>query len=142
MAATMSSMGLGLGGLGVQDAGLQTQAAIGAGQLESFARNAWAEILARLMGGGGSRSGDGLSIEDRGLDPDGDGFLALRDGTSSGARRLAKMPEGTLLQVLSQGNPWWYVRTGNGIEGYAHSRWIGCWSMLLLAILIISWNMY
>ena len=61
-----------------------------------------------------------------GLDPNGDGFLALRSGTTSGAARLAKMAEGTRLQVLSKGDPWWEVRTEDGLQGFAHSRWIKC----------------
>lgn len=69
LAQSLSSMGLGLGGLGVQEGSLQTQAAAAAGQLESFARNSWADILASLLrqgsGGGGSLSG--FSLEDRGI---------------------------------------------------------------------------
>jgi uncharacterized caspase-like protein len=61
-----------------------------------------------------------------GLDPDGDGFLALRSGTSASATRLAKMPEGTRLEVLSKGDPWWEVRTEDGQRGFAHSNWIKC----------------
>lgn len=61
-----------------------------------------------------------------GLDPDGDGFLALRAGTSPDAPRLAKMPEGTLLQVLGAEGVWRYVRAADGREGWAHSRWILC----------------
>ncbi|NSY38259.1 caspase family protein [Leisingera sp. ANG59] len=59
-----------------------------------------------------------------GLDPNGDGFLALRDGTTSGARRLAKMGEGTRLAVLAQRGRWLRVRTETGLEGWAHSNWI------------------
>jgi hypothetical protein len=61
-----------------------------------------------------------------GLDPNGDGFLALREGTTSTARRLAKMTEGTVLEVLQTGDPWWQVRTPEGLVGYAHSNWIRC----------------
>lgn len=61
-----------------------------------------------------------------GLDPQGDGFLALRSGTSASATRLAKMPEGTVLEVLSMGDPWWEVRTEDGLIGFAHSNWIRC----------------
>lgn len=61
-----------------------------------------------------------------GLDPNGDGFLALRSGTSASATRLAKMPEGTRLEVLAKGDPWWEVRTEDGRRGFAHSRWIKC----------------
>ncbi|WP_238364970.1 caspase family protein [Mesobacterium pallidum] len=59
-----------------------------------------------------------------GLDPHGDGFLALRDGTTSGARRLAKMVEGTRLTTYDQRGPWLYVRTETGLMGWAHSNWI------------------
>lgn len=59
-----------------------------------------------------------------GLDPKGDGFLALRDGTSPAARRLAKLPEGTPLDVLAQDGPWRLVRLADGRTGWAHSNWI------------------
>lgn len=59
-----------------------------------------------------------------GLDPNGDGFLALRSGTTSSAQRLAKMTEGTRLQVLGQDGVWFHVRTDGGLEGWAHSNWI------------------
>lgn len=59
-----------------------------------------------------------------GLDPNGDGFLALRSGTTSSARRLAKMPEGTRLAVLDQQGVWFRVRTEAGLDGWAHSNWI------------------
>lgn len=61
-----------------------------------------------------------------GLDPQGDGFLALRDGTSGDARRLAKMAEGTRLEVLGHDGVWDHVRLLDGREGWAHSRWIAC----------------
>jgi hypothetical protein len=59
-----------------------------------------------------------------GLDPNGDGFLALREGTARGAARIAKMGEGTPLQVLGQDGVWFYVQTQNGLSGWAHSNWI------------------
>jgi hypothetical protein len=61
-----------------------------------------------------------------GLDPNGDGFLALRAGTTASAARLAKMPEGTLLQVLGVEGVWRFVRLVDGREGWAHSGWILC----------------
>jgi hypothetical protein len=61
-----------------------------------------------------------------GLDPNGDGFLALRAGTSPDARRMAKMTEGTLLEVLDTDGPWFRVRLSDGREGWAHSNWIRC----------------
>lgn len=59
-----------------------------------------------------------------GLDPNGDGFLALRDGTTTSATRLAKMTEGTKLEFLGQNGVWFHVRTETGLQGWAHSNWI------------------
>ncbi len=61
-----------------------------------------------------------------GLDPNGDGFLSLRAGPSGDADRLASLLEGTALEVLTMGDPWWEVRTLDGLQGYAHSDWIQC----------------
>ena len=61
-----------------------------------------------------------------GLDPNGDGFLALRTGTGANAQRLAKMPEGTLLEVLGSEGDWDYVRLLDGRTGWAHANWIRC----------------
>jgi len=59
-----------------------------------------------------------------GLDPSGDGFLALRSGTTSAATRLLRMTEGTPLQILGQNGVWFNVRTQSGLQGWAHSNWI------------------
>ena len=66
----------------------------------------------------------GFNHQVAGLDPNGDGFLALRSGTTSSATRLMKMPEGTPLQVLGQNGAWFNVRTLSGAQGWAHSNWI------------------
>lgn len=59
-----------------------------------------------------------------GLDPNGDGFLALRDGYSTGARRIGTLGEGMRLAVLGQQGVWFNVRTETGQMGWAHSNWI------------------
>ena len=59
-----------------------------------------------------------------GLDPNGDGFLALRQGITRGAQRLAKMTEGTRLKVFAKDGPWLKVATETGLSGWAHSNWI------------------
>lgn len=59
-----------------------------------------------------------------GLDPNGDGFLALRNGYTSGASRIAKMAEGTRLQFIGQSGQWMNVRTETGLIGWAHVNWI------------------
>lgn len=61
-----------------------------------------------------------------GLDPNGDGFLALRSGSSSGAALLARMTEGTLLTILDARGDWRHVRLQDGREGWAHANWIRC----------------
>ena len=61
-----------------------------------------------------------------GLDPNGDGFLALRTGTGANAQRVAKMTEGTPLEVLGSEGQWYYVRLMDGRIGWAHSIWNRC----------------
>lgn len=60
----------------------------------------------------------------RGLDPNGDGFLALREGSSTEFRMTMMLTEGTPLSVLDTSGRWYRVRTPEGIEGWAHSAWI------------------
>jgi hypothetical protein len=60
----------------------------------------------------------------QGLDPNGDGFLALRAGTTGNAPRLAKMGEGTRLRFLGQEGAWMHVTTETGLTGWAHTNWI------------------
>lgn len=59
-----------------------------------------------------------------GLDPNGDGFLALRTGTTPSAQRIAKMTEGTRLNILQSRGAWRLVETETGLRGWAHSNWI------------------
>lgn len=59
-----------------------------------------------------------------GLDPNGDGFLALREGTTANSRRIARMTEGTRLAVIEQDGVWFHVVTETGLNGWAHSNWV------------------
>lgn len=62
-----------------------------------------------------------------GLDPNGDGFLALRGGPSSSSALLAKMPADTLLEVVGQQGSWLQVQLAqSGQFGWAHSKWVKC----------------
>lgn len=61
-----------------------------------------------------------------GLDPYGDGFLALRQSATSNSALLSKMAENTPLQVLRESGSWMQVNTPDGRSGWAHSRWIYC----------------
>lgn len=65
----LSGLGLGLANTELQEGSLMTSAAQGAGQLESFARNIWAQVLSSLFGG---RAGTSTrDLEDMGF---GEGF--------------------------------------------------------------------
>ncbi|MDE0588576.1 YARHG domain-containing protein [Halocynthiibacter sp. C4] len=60
-----------------------------------------------------------------GLDPNGDGFLALRTRPNAQiGSRITKMTEGTGLRVLKQQGAWLNVITETGQEGWAHSNWV------------------
>lgn len=71
-----------------------------------------------------ARTGFEMTHVVSGLDPNGDGFLALRSGTYGGAPLLAKMAEGVRLRFLGQEGVWFNVATENGLQGWAHSNWI------------------
>ncbi|MEM8776500.1 MAG: caspase family protein [Pseudomonadota bacterium] len=59
-----------------------------------------------------------------GLDPNGDGFLALRQGPTSQTRMITMLTEGTPLRAYSQSGRWLQVETPEGLSGWAHSNWI------------------
>lgn len=61
-----------------------------------------------------------------GLDPQGDNFLALRDGPTADARRIATMGPDTLLKVVESRGVWRRVELLDGTGGWAHSNWIAC----------------
>jgi hypothetical protein len=66
VANSLSQLGLGFGGLNAQDFGLQAGALGQAGQLESFARNQWAEIMGRLLQSQQGQRTDPYSVEQYG----------------------------------------------------------------------------
>lgn len=59
-----------------------------------------------------------------GLNPQGDGFLALRSLPTTDSTMLARMTEGTRLEFLQQRGIWFNVRTDTGLEGWAHGNWV------------------
>jgi len=63
LAQTLQNYGATYGGLESEDFRARIGAAGQAGQLESFARNTWTEVLTRLLGGGGPIQ---YSVEERG----------------------------------------------------------------------------
>ena len=67
LSSALGNMGLGLGGLKQGEFAGQVGAAGQAGQLESFARNKWADVVSRILYGGGS-GGEPRSVEQSGLE--------------------------------------------------------------------------
>ena len=61
-----------------------------------------------------------------GLDPNGDNWLALRDGPGPGASRLAKLPPDTPVHVIGHNGAWLNVRTEDGSIGWVSSRYVAC----------------
>lgn len=58
------------------------------------------------------------------LKPEGDNYLSLRQRPSTSAPELSRMGPGTVLTILQSDGPWRRVRTADGREGWAHSRYI------------------
>jgi hypothetical protein len=59
-----------------------------------------------------------------GLDPDGDGYLALRSGPGSGFDLVRKLDPDTIVEIIDQYGVWKMVRTADGATGWADGRWI------------------
>lgn len=68
-----------------------------------------------------ARAADGVV---QGLDPHGDGFLAVRTGPGSQYRQIGSLYNGDHVSILDRQGQWLYVRHG-GLEGWSHGRWIG-----------------
>jgi hypothetical protein len=62
----------------------------------------------------------------RGLDPNGDNWLALKAGPALSTQRIAKLPPGELLIVLDVRGDWKKVTIENGQEGWVHGKYVGC----------------
>lgn len=60
-----------------------------------------------------------------GLDPDGDGFLAVRSGPGSNYRMIDKLVNGNRVAIINGQGNWLAVEYGNGRQGWAHGNWIG-----------------
>ena len=58
------------------------------------------------------------------LNPKGDNYLSLRAGPSTKAKEISRMGPGTGLTILDRDGVWRKVRTSDGREGWAHSKYI------------------
>lgn len=71
-----------------------------------------------------------------GLDPNGDGFLAVRSGPGTNYRKIDELYNGDWVFVLAERGQWFGVAYGVGMEtacrsipssaprGWVHSKWI------------------
>lgn len=59
-----------------------------------------------------------------GLNPYGDNFLALRQYPNARSRLVARLGPNTIVEVLDADGVWRYVRTQDGLIGWAHGNWI------------------
>lgn len=60
-----------------------------------------------------------------GLNPKGDGFLAVRTQPDSNASELAKLYEGDRFRILQEKNDWVEVELPNkNLRGWSHKKWI------------------
>jgi len=67
----------------------------------------------------------GVSGQVRGLNPQGDGFLAVRTKPDTSATEVAKLHEGDNVLVLQESNAWVYIELQDkNIRGWSHKKWI------------------
>ncbi len=59
-----------------------------------------------------------------GLDPNGDGFLAVRKGPGSGHAMIDRLHNGDVVEVITSQGKWFGVRYGNDRLGWVHSNWL------------------
>lgn len=61
----------------------------------------------------------------QGLNPKGDGFLAVRAEPSSNATEVAKLYEGDRVRILQEENDWVQLELPNkNLRGWSHKKWI------------------
>lgn len=61
-----------------------------------------------------------------GLDPNGDGFLAVRTGPGSNYRMIGKVFNGNRVGTYGKQGPWYAISFGpNNQLGWAHGNWLG-----------------
>ena len=59
-----------------------------------------------------------------GLNPRGDGFLAVRTGPGTKYRMIDKLYNGDVVETMKRRGSWVGVRYRNGRKGWVHSRWL------------------
>lgn len=59
-----------------------------------------------------------------GLDPNGDGFLAVRSGPGSDYQMIGRLVNGDVVTVITSQGKWYGVELENGSFGWSHSNWL------------------
>lgn len=62
--------------------------------------------------------------EVRGLDPEGDGFLAVRTGPGPGYRMIDRIVNGEQVVVFAVRGSWYGIVYRDGLQGWAHKQWL------------------
>lgn len=60
-----------------------------------------------------------------GLDPNGDGFLAVRTGPGTKFRMIDKLYNGERVTTINGEGRWWGVEYRGGRQGWVHGNWLG-----------------
>lgn len=65
----------------------------------------------------------------RGLDPNGDGFLAVRTGPGSNYQKIDELTNGDSVRPCVQKGKWFGVYYGSPRrKGWVHGNWLGGWA--------------
>lgn len=59
----------------------------------------------------------------QGLDPNGDGFLSVRNAPDSSAKEIGRIYNGDSVEIINKKEKWYNIKFGNQY-GWAHSNWI------------------
>lgn len=59
-----------------------------------------------------------------GLDPNGDGFLAVRSGPATNFPMIDKLYNGEVVEIIEFQGDWRGVRYRGGWKGWAHAKWL------------------
>lgn len=63
-----------------------------------------------------------------GLDPQGDGFLAVRRGPGTDHAMIDKLFNGDVVRVITRRGKWYGVEYGQGRKGWVYGKWLGNWA--------------
>jgi hypothetical protein len=67
-----------------------------------------------------------LAARVQGLDPNGDGFLAVRTGPGTNYRKIDELRNGASVRPCAREGAWWGIYYGDPRrKGWVHGNWIG-----------------